>query len=144
MQQFLMACIGQKTRADLEHLRTILQLLNDSAQQTYCYIKKVVHFIIPLMALNDKELPVGAIARGVAGGTIAGFKVASGAGQTVTKIAPQLLKGLGYAAGGIAIVVDLGFLIHTCVTMDDVPHVGTLRSLADQMDEMDLESVQYL
>ncbi len=82
-----------------------------------------------------------AIFRGVAGGTIASVKVASEAGQALSKIAPQILKGLGYAAGGVATAVDLGFLIHTCVTFDDVPHAEALRSLSDQMDEMDIESV---
>lgn len=115
-----------------------MKLLIVSAKKIYSCIKLVVYFIIPL---NEEELPMEAIFRGVAGGTIASVKVASEAGQALSKIAPQILKGLGYAAGGVATAVDLGFLIHTCVTFDDVPHAEALRSLADQMDGMDIESV---
>ena len=142
MEQYLLPYyLNKSTKDDLEHFVYTLKLLLDSAMKIYPYIKLMVHFIIPL---NQEVLPMEAIARGVVGGALDGVKVASGTSQALTKIAPQVLKGLGFAAGGIAIALDLAFLIHTCVTIGDVPHVVKLRSLADQMEEMDLESVQYL
>jgi len=142
VKEYLLPHLNKSTnKTDLEHFMSTLKLLLDSAMKIYPYIKLLVHFIIPL---NQEVLPMEAIARGVLGGGLDVVKVASGTSQALIKVTPQVLRGLGYAEGGVAIVVDLGFLIHTCVTMDDVPHVEKLRSLADQMEEMDLESVQYL
>jgi len=138
MKKYILPHLNKAKRDDLEQLISILKLLIDSAKKIYSYIKLMVHFIIPL---NKEVLPIEAITRGVVGGTLDCVKLASEAGQAFTKIAPQVLKGLGYAAGGVAIALDLGFLIHTCVTIGDVPHVEKLRSMADQIEEMDLESV---
>jgi len=138
MERYIYPFCTSATKVELANVATTLKLMLNGEKRIYYFIELMVSFVLPL---NEEVLPVEAITKGFVGSALDGVKVAAEVSQGATKIAPQFLKALGYTMAGAAIVIDVGFLIHTCVTMDDVPHAKTLRSLADQMEDMDIESV---